>query len=344
MKESNASVILKKDNKQYNGIDLMKFISALLVVMIHVAVLNPSMDQELSHKAQWINFGLNNTLCRIAVPFYFVCSGFFLFRKMPGNTVDVDRVKAYCYRICRLLGLWSVVLFVGEQEHLWYLGATVVAVTLLSVLLYKGVRVKWLIALAGCLYLLGLLGESYFRIIKPYVTTGKVGYVYGIYRYLVTNPRNGFYMGFIFVLMGYLFARGNIKMNRWISLVAFLTSMICLVGEVFLLNYGRERTACNMYISLLPAVFFLFAFLSSVSLKDRTIYGRLRIVGMLVYFIHMLVNALFILGAKLCYGIIHVDIYSLRFPLVMAVTLGLAFGLERLSNKEAFKWIRGVLS
>ena len=76
---------LAQTSRNYNGVDLIKFICAFLVCMIHIPPLPTQTEDEV-----FLNkdiFGMINTLiqggvCRIAVPFFFVAAGFFLFKKM----------------------------------------------------------------------------------------------------------------------------------------------------------------------------------------------------------------------------------------------------------------------
>ena len=82
----------------YNGIDLCKFLCAIMVLIIHV----PPFQGEISEGRGYINFFLQEYLCRLAVPFYFISSGFFLFRKMPVDQLDAEVIKGYCFKILRL--------------------------------------------------------------------------------------------------------------------------------------------------------------------------------------------------------------------------------------------------
>jgi serine/alanine racemase len=313
------------------------------VFLIHIPLLTAPIGEELSSIEKHINFWLQQYVCRLAVPFYFVCSGFFLFKKMSGTNVDIARVKNYCFKLFMLLGIWNVLLFIGETGHLWFLGATIVAVALLSILLYYHVKLKWLIVIACGLYTLGLLGDSYFGLIKPFVTQGVAQHIYGIYAFFIQKSRNGFFMGFIFVLMGYVFAQGKIKPKKTTALIGFAVSMICFFVEAFVLKYNDIPEDYNMYISLLPAVFFLFAFVFSLSLKNRPIYVKLRTVSVLVYFLHILINSIVTWGIGLLYGVFEIDIQTMQFFISLPITLATAFGIEWLSRKEKFKWITWFL-
>ena len=60
----------------FNGIDVMKFLCAIFVCTIHIEPFGRNIF------GVDLNFWLMNYVCRVAVPFYFVSAGFFLFRKI----------------------------------------------------------------------------------------------------------------------------------------------------------------------------------------------------------------------------------------------------------------------
>lgn len=73
----------QSNTQNYNSIDLAKFICSILVVMIHVAPFGTSIE------IKWIDnlsFLVRNYLARVAVPFFFVASGFSYIRKQVWNT------------------------------------------------------------------------------------------------------------------------------------------------------------------------------------------------------------------------------------------------------------------
>ncbi len=86
---------IKVENKQNNGINLFKFLCAILVVGIHTEPFG--------------NLGILDSLfgiiTRIAVPYFFVCSSYFYFLK--GDTIQ--KLKHYIKRIFTLYLLWSIV-------------------------------------------------------------------------------------------------------------------------------------------------------------------------------------------------------------------------------------------
>ena len=91
--------------KQYNSLDLMKFISAILIIVLHTSPFQ-------SYNAL-ISFGLRNVVTIIAVPFFFCTSGFLLFKKLSVLSQDEKGkyFKHYIKRLCIMYGLWSLAIF-----------------------------------------------------------------------------------------------------------------------------------------------------------------------------------------------------------------------------------------
>ncbi len=323
----------------FNCIDLVKFICAFLICIIHIRPFNTPCPELVLLK-----FYLQNCFCRIAVPFYFVVSGFFLFRKTEFYDLRGDRIKTYVFKIIRLLGIWSILLFRGSQGHLWYLGALVVATILLWFLLKKNVRLGYIIALALAAFVIGLFGDTYYGFTVPLLnyTIPKLLLV-GIDNVIHTT-RNGFSFGLLFVLMGALFAQKRVVVNRIAAVVGFLLSFAAMFFEVYWLSNYSDPKDYNLLICLLPTTFFLFYLVSHVNLKNRPIYGSLRIVGLLVFLSHQFVN--YFVGLAITFLKDHaaVDLTAFQFTATVFLTLILAIVIERLSKTEKFCWLKYLFS
>lgn len=131
--EKKALIHYPKDYS-FNGIDLIKFLCSYLVCMIHI---KPIVEID-GNLIGYFNYAAQNGFSRIAVPFFFAASGFLLFRKIDLYSINTDRIRNYCHKMLILLGLWTVLLFIGDQVQLWYLGGSVIAVALLTVFLRRG--------------------------------------------------------------------------------------------------------------------------------------------------------------------------------------------------------------
>ena len=328
------------DKKNYNGIDLIKFVCAILVFIIHI----PPFQGEVSEFTKYGNFGLQHFVCRVAVPFYFVSSGFFLFKKMPLYELDKEIIKVYCYKILRLLGIWHVLLFAGGSGHLWYLGASVIAIILLSLCFHFRIKTGYIYAIACVLYLIGLLGDSYFGIIAPLQNIAIFNLLFKAYRLAFSTTRNGVFMGFIFVLMGATFSKRKVILKTRTALMGFVVSMICLFAEIFLLKYNDIPIEYNMYVFLLPATFFLFSFAASIELKDSSIYKHLRNIGMIIYFSHLLVNKFTSLAVSVVDKYCSIGLVRYQFVLSLSFTLLIAIFIDWLSYKDRFKWVNWILA
>jgi serine/alanine racemase len=333
-------IISEDHTRSFNGIDLFKFLCAVLVFMIHI----PPFQGDVSGFREGFNFYLQQYLCRMAVPFYFVSSGFFLFRKMTPEQLDVPAIKRYCFKLLRLLGTWYILLFIGETGHLWYLRATVVAVVLVSLCFHFRIKSTWLWVIAAILYGIGLLGDSYHGLVAPLANIKLFRHMFNGYSLLFVTTRNGIFMGFIYVLMGAAFANSKKTWKPAAALLGFGISMVCFFAEVFLLDHYSIPIEYNMYIFLLPVTYFLFAFAHSLRLKDHPIYVHLRSVGVLLYFSHLLISAFVNLAATMLNAYWGINIYPYHFTITLLCSVAFSCGVQWLSCKEKFKWISWLLT
>ena len=165
---------------QYKGIDIMKFIMALLVIVLHT---HPFYGMN-----QTCNFITADVLGRLAVPFFFAATGFLLEKKLENNTASTKQVVGrYVLRLLKLYLIWTVVylpiiiyskiicsergitygifatvrdfVFCGSYAHLWYLPAAAVGVALVF-LGFKKLGVRKTMGVLFVLYLAGLLTQS----------------------------------------------------------------------------------------------------------------------------------------------------------------------------------------
>ena len=121
-------------------------------------------------------------------------------------------IKSYCFKILRLLGTWSFLLFLGDNS-LWYLGAVVIAVVMLAFMLKYKWKIGFIVAVSVFLYIIGVLGDSYYSIIEPLRNFFPINYISFIYDNTYGTTRNGVFFGLLFILMGAIFAHFKIYMK-----------------------------------------------------------------------------------------------------------------------------------
>lgn len=340
----------------FNGIDLMKFLGALLVIVIHT--------EPLSSYNSVIDFYLDYALARVAVPFFFLTSGYLFFRKMkePLEDGQADRQVLFRYlkRILQIYLVWSVIylpvhlydlyrlkdfgvesvlelllnypfnfLFYGSYEHLWYLPALIASVALVYFLL-KHLSVGKIVAMASAFYAAGALGDGWYNLV-----TGMSDYLRVIleaYLNIYKTTRSGLFSAFLLVALGAFIALRKVRI-KWV-LLPLAASLVLLYAESRFINMHGFARGYDVMFSVVPVAFFLFHFLLGLRLKDRPVYRYLRDSSILIYCSHLLVRS--ILDGLFPEGMDSL----LRFGIVLVVSMAFSFGVLFLAKKERFGFLK----
>ena len=206
-------------------LDVCRLAAALLVITIHTAPLS-----DVNAEA---DFFLTRVLARVAVPYFFMLTGYFLEKgqwrrvgRTLGKTALLYALSVLLYLPLNLYAeafspfapgqLLKELLVNGTFYHLWYLPAV-----LLGVPVAWGLRrLGWKggIAAAGALYLLGLMGDSYYGF------AARVPFLKAFYEGLFTvssYTRNGLFFAPLFLLLGALCTRVHLKW-AWPAAAGFL--------------------------------------------------------------------------------------------------------------------------
>ncbi len=347
--------------KSYNCLDLAKFVCAFLIIAIHVPPLS-----DISPAA---NEALVFVAARLAVPFYFIASGYFLFRKSGYEEFDSSVVSAYCWRLFKLYIIWYAVylpeniystfcmehysfwtgaavivrgfLFCGYR-HLWYLQASIIAALSLLFLIKKKMKLSNILLAGIILYLAGLLGQDFFVLIEP---ARQIPFLWGILKFLqcvFVTTRNGFCEGILFMGIGLMFACRPVIMRMRTAVLAFAASMLLSFAEVFTAGHFGWYLAQDYFLALAPASFFLFYVLSHIELRDSPVYYELRVGGMLIYYVHIFVRTCMNLAIRLIKSRtgLNLDIALGKFLFVCAASCGAAFLASSLSRRKHFRWLK----
>ena len=258
------------------GFDRFRVPAALLVIAIHTGPL-----LSLNGEA---NYLLTDILARIAVPFFFAVSGWFLVPRLlrEGRAALIPFVKKLLllYGAAVLLylplnlynhtleesgfALLRDVLFNGTFYHLWYFPALVLGACLVYGLLrILGPRWAWLPALL--LYAAGLLGDSYFGLTAalPPLRAG-----YEALFLLFDYTRNGLFFPPVFLLLGgWLALRPARRSAAWYG-AGLLLSLALLTAEGLLVQRLALARFDALYLSLPLCVGFLLRWLQRLSLPS----------------------------------------------------------------------------
>lgn len=178
------------------------------------------------------------------------------------------------------------IIFDGTMYHLWYLPAAMIgaAITWFGVKKW-GFKKTFIITLV--LYMVGLLGDSYYGLIE------KIPLLKNMYHAvfeLSDYTRNGIFFAPIFFCLGGRMAdkSGDYSTNRTIgsNIIGFFISLLSLFGEGMLLHQLGLQRHDSMYIFLLPSMYFLFSFLLFWKGRSSLYVGRLALI---IYIIHPMV-------------------------------------------------------
>ena len=281
--------------KEYANIDRFRVIAAFLVVTIHTS--------PLANFSETADFILTRILARVAVPFFFMASGFFLFSQMEGGKPRPGKLAAFTkkatllYLIATLLylpinlyaGTWQKwqylpsllkdIFFNGTFYHLWYLPAAIIGA---CIVWFLKNRMKTRQALLVCviLYVLGLLGDSYYGV------TEQVPVLNTIYQTLFTvfdYTRNGLFFAPVFFMLGAVIRERQKPLPLGVCLSGLGASCVLMLAEGLLLHHLALQRHDSMYLILIPCMFFLFQSLLYGEGKSLRI---LRDLSMLIYLVH----------------------------------------------------------
>ena len=281
------------ERTQYYALDIAKFIFSYLVIAIHVNAFFPVFTP------------VSRFICDLAVPVFFIISGFLLDRKfhvVGGVTFSV--VRKYCTHVLRLYLIYNILYLIegiviypyhsfnavptlvafllhGSMVyawHLWYLLGLFQAVVLMYLLIKCRIPLKFIFAIALLVYFVGCflvkpmagnsmeqLGEAAHSEFLVDVMTA-IGFV-----------QNGLFTGFPFVCLGFAIQKleSRIKTKRFIFLLLAIAAASLFID----LDVARFITA-GAIVSLLalPRHSHLSPF-----------YLRFRSLSSLNYYLHLLI-------------------------------------------------------
>ncbi len=307
---------VEKKVESYTGIDVFRLVAAVLIITIHTSPL-----VGLSETGDFI---LTRIVARVAVPFFFVTSGFFLISRYHYQTaklcafvkktlliygaaivlyIPVNLYNGYFKMEYLLPNLIKDIVFDGTLYHLWYLPASVIG-GVIAWGLVKKLDYRKAFAVAAVLYLVGLFGDSYYGVIKNVpIFSGFYALIFQVSDY----TRNGIFFAPVFFIMGGFIAdysdRGENKseivcdqsVRKKSESKCFGLSMALMLVEGLVLHHFQVQRHDSMYVFLLPCVYFLFLVLLQFRGKR---YVWLRDLSLVVYLIHPMMIVVIRMFAK----------------------------------------------
>ncbi|EPR13375.1 serine racemase VanT catalytic subunit [Ruminiclostridium papyrosolvens] len=282
--------------EEYAGIDKFRMVAAIMIIAIHTSPL-VSVSQEA-------DFVVTRILARVAVPFFFMCTGYFL---IPGCIESRENRKRILLKFLTKTGflygaailiylpvniysgyfkekpfipiIVKDLVFDGTFYHLWYIPAGIIGFMIVYSLLTR-LNIKTIAAISFILYLIGLFGDSYYGISEKFnIANSFYGVLFSYFDY----TRNGLFFAPAFIILGAIIAESKREYSITKSIVGFALSFTALIAEGLILHNFSLQRHDSMYIMLVPVMIFLFGILLSIKGESQK---TLRDISMLIYILH----------------------------------------------------------
>lgn len=322
--------------KRLNGVDVIKFIMAFAVVTIHVQSLFK------------VNYAASiNWFIGLAVPYFFIVSGFLTARRLTILDTHHDKIKYLRKRALRfqkMFLLWLLiflpisliafdyssfyallkdiaryvinVILLGESKYswpLWYLYSSMIAYFILSVLS------RWKRSTISALLFAAFIIAG--LVVLPHLILPKhIAYcVNGIFQRILG--------GFPYILTGILLYKYGHKANNAIFIL-FLLALSC---TAFYFDV-------NIYPLLGGVALFMISY--KIVLPDNDVYNNLNTTGIWIYLTHML--NLLVIKYFLIQTNIPIDKYVLLF-ISFLFTFITSSVINLLSKTNGFMWLKKLI-
>lgn len=259
---------MTRERIEYSSINIVKVLCAYLVVAIHI--------HPLEEWNKTISYIVTDAIPKIAVPFFFVVSGYFFTQSLfKGRKVTLKYLK----RLLVTYSLWSFIyvtyeLMVGLKKgtidviplliikmgeyltsgvwfHLWYFPALMICV-FMSYFMQRRNCLKYFAIFSIILYGIGIMGTAYYKI------GNEIPVLSQIYNFSKFTPvRRMILTGIPYFMLGYWIVQINERFDEIKSSTIRICFFVSLVGfaiEIFFVNKFKLYKDMNITIFLYPVV------------------------------------------------------------------------------------------
>lgn len=294
--------------KDFKGLDFFKFIMAIFVVAIHTHPFEEINDKMFTQV--W------DLVVTIAVPYFFIASGFLLFSKInkeQDKNFQLDKVKQYTIRIIKLYIYWTLiylpitiwyfvtndnsffrntlefikgVFILGENFYswpLWYLLSIIYSLAIIYYLVYKNLSVNKIFIVSICIFIISSLmnlilnSDSSYNLI--FILKKIINHTFGSGR---------LFSGMLYIMIGGLFANNKIRLSKgkWI--------LLFFVGIIF--QYFELPFISPILFLLIPTLIFHISI--NIDMENFKHGYFFRKSSTVMYFTHMIIFFLYTLFFK----------------------------------------------
>lgn len=292
-----------KTEDYFPAIDVLKFLFAILIMCLHGGIFKES------------QFGVffEKIIVRLAVPFFFITSGFFYGRKVYGKNDLVLVAKGYINRLSEKLLIFepiSILIFAAQDRvsnhipfpviiresirhilfyprgALWYIQAVIIAVLIL-IPFVKRKRENIALFLGLIFYAFALLCNRYYFLCKGTALESVVT----AYMECFISARNGVFVGLLYVSMGMLIAQKweHLQQKKNLFSILTLVSGLCLILEVCFTNNKAGMDDNSLFIAhlvLIPSMLICAGCPQNICVEKYIETSLLRNLSTSIYLLH----------------------------------------------------------
>lgn len=324
-------------------LDVTKFVLSIMVVGIHTLG----------------KYGIY-PLFRIAVPLFFMISSYLFFSNSEKRG-NIGFLKKFCIRNLKLYCFWFIVLmpvflplggyltgnllfnvfkliikvFFGSTfTASWYISALVIGMCFVFACDKFKIDYRIVLGFTFLIYAICCLNSNYRNLMADDSIIVMINRIYPGTIY------NGFLAGLFWISLGYVFACKGKICNRKKSKIGLIVSILLLEGEYFIVTKYHLAVDNDCYFMLVPVCYFIFDNLISCEWESKRIDVKvLRKYSTIIYCVHGslagLVEHYWISGDNFIEC-------TLKFILVLVMSLIVANIVCVLEKKKTFKWLRNA--
>ncbi len=318
----------------YSVVDYTKFVFAICIVGIHSGVLEGSLIYPL--------------LFRLAVPYFFIASGFFLggklfnhdknapyqwkrvFKRLAIKLIVFEPISIFLVCVLLIKDGTSVVGIIKQVvQHilfypygaLWYIQALIVSFAILIPLSRK-VKLSYILMAAFVLYLFALICNNYYFV----ASHCGISNIVNKYLTLFISPRNGLFVGLFYVTIGLIIRKYEnriLMVSRILLSGLLILSYGLLIAEACFLNGRQSMDDGSLFISYCCVIPLVFIF--TISFKQVVIWNSLlfRNLSTSIYLIHRPLLMLWPPIFMKAFGYTLSPVEALVLTLIIAILLSL---------------------
>ena len=279
--------------KTFDAIDLTKFIGSVLVFSMHCGALNDFRNEGF----------ILEVIARWSVPFFFICSSYFLFKKSVNGVMEKTVIQHYLIRIASLYAIWLLVntpnilftrlyskdlskastwlifiknsLLSSSYTGSWYLTSSIFSAFTVY-MLYKNYKTKTVLLITFVVYLFCIFSSAYHGLIPTSIAA--------VLDFLCF-PLNIFNGGIYFAIGKYIYENEE-KLIYYFSttkcLIFFFVFYAMVFIEVLCAKYLDVLGMTDVTFSIIGVSFFLFLFCIQIRINIKNAV-LLRKISTIIY-------------------------------------------------------------